>query len=33
MDDPILADVAEVAGRGKGKPWTLVEEFANRKFS
>ena len=31
MDDHIEEDVALVAGRGKGRAWTLLEEFANRK--
>ena len=30
-DDHIGEDVAQFAGRGKGKAWTLLEEFATRK--
>ena len=31
MDEHIEEDVAQVARRGKGKAWTLLEEFATRK--
>ena len=31
MDEHIEEDVAQVARRGKGKAWTLLEEFPTRK--